>query len=194
MDKRVFLKVKLKSLAAEARIIKREEQRRKVPRLRPVGTRHPDAGGHNEVAAKKMRAADSIKRAGRRSRPWYPMSAQQLHELTRHRLDVVRVEARLTGIAYAIVRQKDIGQIDSGLGLNADHWRRIQAMVKRYGDTTNTAIQVILSAQAAELAPLHQKVSQMLKDRQVLGSLVTARACTGASELVLDVHAAAAVG
>lgn len=133
MDKRLFLKIKLKSLAEEARIIKREERRRKVF--------HPRFFGHENQeyreAQKKDRAADAIRRAGRRSRPWYPMSAQELHELTRHRLDVVRRVARLTNIAYAWIRGRDISIVDSLKDLKLADLQAICGMVQRYGDPTN---------------------------------------------------------
>lgn len=151
MDNRVFLKIKLKSLAEEARIIKIEERRRKVRRGEAVIIR---GGGPGEASstAKKLRAACSIRRAGYRSRPWYEMSAQQLHELTRHRIDVVRLEARLSHLAYGMIRGRVWCQIDSCRGLNSDHWRRVQIMVKKFGDTTNVEIQAFLSMAPLDVA------------------------------------------
>ena len=148
MDNRVFLKVKLKSLAEEARIIKREEQKRKIKRDR-WSPGDDSLTPHAIDDAKKIRAACAIRRAGRRSRSWYGMSAQQLHELHRHRIDVVRVEARLTAIAYAFIRGRKLKSVDSGavafelhsVARAGRYWDRIKAMVKKYGDPERQDVQ-----------------------------------------------------
>lgn len=131
-DRRVFLKVKIKSLAEEARIIKREEQRRKVRHFHNVAC-NPPTPEWKDLAA-KARKLESGTRAERRAKPWYPLSAQELHELHRHRIDVVRVEARISGIAYALIRGRELSCVDSLTGLLGSHWERIAAMLKKYGD------------------------------------------------------------
>lgn len=133
MDKRVFLKVKLKSLAEEARIIKREESKRKVRRDRwsPGQEQRNSQTDHD---AKHIRSACADRRAERRAKGWYPMSAQELHELHRHRLDVVRVEARLTNIAYAWIRGRELKKVDLFRGLTKDQLLRAVTMARKYGD------------------------------------------------------------
>lgn len=160
-DKRVFLKVKLKSLAEEARIIKREESKRKVPRkARTVGCMHPTANGVGGERWRKSsgedgkadRAARSVRSAARRARDWYPMSAQQLHELHRHRIDVVRMESRLTGIAYALIRGgRPIAKMDSLRGIEPRHVERIQAMLKKYGDLGDSAQKWMIESKPLEV-------------------------------------------
>ncbi len=154
-DRRVFLKVKLKSLAEEARIIKREENRRKMHRRRW----HPCWDVQNPAdipkqatdRARQVRDEDEVARAKRRAQPWYPMSAQELHELHRHRIDVVRVEARLTGIAYALIRGRLLGKIDSCAGLSEGHIQRIQSMIKRYGDTSEPVQKMFVETKPREV-------------------------------------------
>ena len=133
-DRKVFLKVKLKSLAFEAYIIKREEQRRKIVRGRARAYAQRDQSEAVKADIRRLRGVDAARRAARRSKPWYLRTAQELHELTRHRLDVVRVEARLTGIAYAIIRGRSLSCVDSLAGLTPKHWERVQAMLRKYGD------------------------------------------------------------
>jgi hypothetical protein len=132
MDRRVFLKVKLKSLAEEARIIKREENKRKVPRRSgPIPLQVADMIVReraiiNRIECRRLSAA-------RRAKDWYPMSLQELQELHVHRIRVVRTESRLTSIAYGFIRGRDFRRVDSGAGLLDSDWKRIEAMVKKYG-------------------------------------------------------------
>lgn len=90
----IHLKIKLKSLAAEARIIKTEERKMRGPRW-----------------------GSSYKRS----------------LLQRHRLDVIRPEARCTHLAYGYLRGRTIDQIES-CAKTAPDWDRVYVMVKKYGD------------------------------------------------------------
>lgn len=85
-DLRVALKVKIKSLAEEARIIKKEEKRN--PHLQ--------------------------------------------NYLYRHRIDVVRREARNSLLAYAIIRGKAYNDVETN-PQSPPNWLAIEAMVKKYG-------------------------------------------------------------
>lgn len=86
-DRREMLKIKLKSLAAEAKIIRKEERKTR-------GTLR--------------------------------------EELYRHRIDVVRVVARDTHIAYGIIRGKTIDQMEP-TRKSEPNWDAIEKMVKKYG-------------------------------------------------------------
>jgi hypothetical protein len=87
VDERICLKVKLKSLAAEAKIIRKEEKRAKVNSLR--------------------------------------------EKLYRHRIDVVRHEARHTYLAYGFLRGREYDKLESTTKIV--DWDKIQKMVERYG-------------------------------------------------------------
>lgn len=133
MNRIVCLKVKLKSLAVEARMIKFEEQKRKVPRHRRRS--HGKIVNTQVIQHQKIAREDSrIRRRNRAGKSWFPMSLMQLQMLQRHRLDVVRVEARLTTIAYGYLRGRTFASIDSGRGLKDKDWERIDRMVREYGD------------------------------------------------------------
>lgn len=139
MDRRVCLKIKLKSLAAEASMIKFEEQKRKVPRKRRIENIKLAITIEHREACEKERARVRVASTKRRSQAWYPMSLQQLLELQRHRIDVVRKESRLTGIAYAFIRGREFAKVDSGRNLSGDDWKRIGAMIERYGEKGSIA-------------------------------------------------------
>lgn len=81
-----MLKIKLKSLAAEAKIIRKEERK----------------GGYYR------------------------------EELYRHRIDVVRYEARHTHIAYGLIRGRTLDQIERADSRPFDH-KRVEAMCLKYG-------------------------------------------------------------
>jgi hypothetical protein len=131
----VYLKVKLKSLAEEARIIKHEENKRKVPQRQRNVVKQEQL-----VEGRGFRAEDKARRAKRRSQPWYELSAQELHGLHLHRVHNVRREARLTQIAYGYLRGRDFKQVDSGNDLIDADWQRVSAMVKKYGDGVDTNV------------------------------------------------------
>lgn len=149
MDGRVYLKIKLKSLAAESRIIRHEERKRKVSRANR-GVRHNGGGKLSPEVHKvavETRKYKAERRAKRRSRDWYPKSVAELHELQLHRRNVVSKEARLTHIAYAYIRGRTLAQTDGCKGLLPDDWRRIATMVKKYaskdGGVDNAGIPVL---------------------------------------------------
>ncbi len=87
-DERIYLKVKVKSLAAEAKIIRKEEKRCKTYSLR--------------------------------------------NGLYRHRIDVVRYEARHTNLAYGFLRGIDYRKMEPN-AKEAPKWDKIRKMVEKYG-------------------------------------------------------------
>ena len=88
MDERTYLKVKIKSLAEEAKIIRAETKKAK----------------HTSIK----------------------------DGLYRHRIDVVRVEARSTHLAYGFLRGRGYRQMES-VAHSAPDWKRVRKMVEKYG-------------------------------------------------------------
>lgn len=91
MDRTKMLKVKIKSLAAEAAIIRMEERRA-------------------------------------RERQQYDL----MDALYLHRVRVVRAEARVTLMAYGLLRGRDAASIEPNARRPLD-MARVEAMMKRYG-------------------------------------------------------------
>lgn len=130
MDRRVFLKVKLKSLAEEARIIKHEEAKRKVKRRPSI----PAGVACEECAAD--REMDRANRAKQLARPWRSMALHELEQLRLHRIRVVRKEVRLTLIACGFIRGRALNRLDRCEALSPEDWKRIEAMAKKYGGSS----------------------------------------------------------
>jgi len=110
INKRRFLKIKLLSLAAEARIIRKEETR-----MRDTARRLRKAG--KDEAAKGFDA-----------------ERESAHD---HRVKVVRSEARHTHIAYGYLRGRSYLQLERSQ--RPLDWNKIETMVCRYGNTDNKA-------------------------------------------------------
>lgn len=90
-DRREMLRVKLKSLAVEAKFIRHEEKR-----------------------------------------TW----GEFREELHAHRIKVVRVEARHTGLAYGFIRGRTFEQMESNTTPETyviPDWERVRKMLKKYG-------------------------------------------------------------
>lgn len=90
-NRRIYLKVKIKSLAEEAKIIRREERKTRDQDLR-----------------------------------------DGLH---RHRVVEVRIEARLTQLAYAYLSGKTRQQVEPN-AVKPVNWSRVKTMVQRYSFPT----------------------------------------------------------
>lgn len=115
-----FLKVKVKTLAAEARIIKREEQRCKT---RKVVVPVKDREG-NVLREKIVRRLTARK-------------VEMFNNLRFHRVGAdakggLRAEARNTLIAYAFVRGKDFGPVAPRDKSLVD-LEKVYHMAKKYG-------------------------------------------------------------
>src|SRR3990172_8779960 len=110
-----FLKIKVKSLAAEAKFIRKEERECKTLKVEvPVKDRDGNVLRMKTIRKLKVR------------------KVEMFNALRNHRVGVVRSEARNTLIAYAFVRGKNYSTVapkDKRL-VDVDSVRR---MVKKYG-------------------------------------------------------------
>lgn len=90
IDRREMLRIKAKSLADEARIIRLEEQRTRSPMLQ--------------------------------------------QEMCRHRRIDVRLEARVTYLAYGLVKGKRLDQIEIPKDPRSESlWKRVKSLIEKYG-------------------------------------------------------------
>lgn len=108
----IELKVKIKSLAAEARIIKQEEQKalRHARSLR----RYYDRRSVPLVAENEIKAASA--------------GYDSLHY---HRIVKVRGETRLAGLAYGFLRGMPYRRIEAKY-YEAPNWMRLEEMIRRF--------------------------------------------------------------
>lgn len=126
----VFLKVKIKSLAAESQMIRRLENKRK---------------GKLEV-----RNGESVEQARARHKLWQskrpPVVLEEIDLLREHRVGVVRRASRNAHLAYAVVRGRK--PADSLKGLSQEDWKEIERMVRKYDRSTRGAeeLQILRAA------------------------------------------------
>lgn len=106
MDQQVFLKIKAKSLASEARFIRKEELRMK----------------HKLKDGRERTAEQSGELAWRRESLW------------KHRTNVVRPEARATQLARGFLRGRTYRDLEPN-AKSTPSWVATKRMVERYGQT-----------------------------------------------------------
>lgn len=121
MSGKKFLKVKIKSLAEEAKIIRKEENKLKIIKV--------------EVPVKD-RAGNVIRMRNRRK-----LAERHLYtfnSMREHRVGVVRSEARNSLIAYAFIRNKPYAVVSPKDQRLVDY-SKVWSMVRKYGpaDLTN---------------------------------------------------------
>lgn len=107
---RVFLKIKIKSLAAEARMIRHEE-------LKFI--HHPSR--HNTSGL----IVDGS----------HPTRAALYH----HRVDVVRAESRAALLAYGYLRGRTYAQMEAKATTPPD-WANVTRLVSKYGDRVKAQV------------------------------------------------------
>lgn len=124
VDRRELLKIKVKSLAAEAKIIRHEEKK--------IGTvRYVQVDGR---IVKGTEGREDKYRPSYVRRVRYGLNPLA-HEMWAHRTKHLREEARLTHIAYGLIRGKSLEKIEGNakVALTSAQWDRIRAMVRKYG-------------------------------------------------------------
>jgi len=118
---RTFLKVRIKELAGEAKIIRREES-----------------------IASDWKASTKDRQGLEDS---YNYASWKLLELRNHRKTIVRTAARQTQIAYAFLRGKRFDQVEHGKPTAteiAKLWTQVGRMIYQYGKTERYPLPVIL--------------------------------------------------
>lgn len=142
--KNVELKIKLKSLAAEAKIIRREENklRNAEDRLKAIEflTSTPPAHSTAErIALRSQRALARLKIMNRTdlTEAQKARVAKRLEvshrrqDLVSHRKVVVGVEARHSYLAYAFLRGVPLKTVEAKSYVKPE-WSRVEKMVKRF--------------------------------------------------------------
>lgn len=132
VDRRELLKIKIKSLAEEARIIRKEEK--KVGTLKWVLVPPQPLSKENMKRWTRSQRERMLHGYWRRVR----MSVNPLSDEMYHHRRRLGHEARLTQVAYALIRGKSYerGECMSRKEkqLKEADWERIYAMCRKYGD------------------------------------------------------------
>lgn len=130
----IELKVKNKSLAAEARIIRREEDKLKAWELRHRSRRHD----FKSKTVKDDRGVEHTKVSG-----GWDSKSDELHnkrmQLAAHRRVLVRQERRAAHLAFCFLKGTDYLKVESSAKSRPD-WGKIERLAKRYGDQDERVI------------------------------------------------------
>lgn len=114
-DRRHLLKIKLKSLAAESRIIRDSERRLTLRISLPDGAEvekmFKETTG-DKSRARWLRNWKRAKRAELRAKSWYNENRQSLEELHIHRTLHLRRAARASYLAYGFIRGRTLEQME----------------------------------------------------------------------------------
>lgn len=114
-DRRNLLKIKLKSLASESKIIRDAENKLSLDHATdwpPHFVKRNSAKSTDPKEAKTLRVERARRRAAARAKPWYDENRGMLDELHAHRKLIVGPAARATHLAYGFLRGKTLGQLE----------------------------------------------------------------------------------
>lgn len=123
---KAYLKIKIKSLAAEATMIHREERRHNI-------------GHRGRVRIRRQLAKSTELTPGQRARLERRLAKpsdnamKAFWGLRDHRTIDVRSESRASHIAYGFLNGLDYKRIE-GTAKSAPNWSRVEDLVKKYGE------------------------------------------------------------
>jgi hypothetical protein len=134
-DRRHLLKLKLNSLAAEAKIIRKAESklafRPDLERLSPVAIPEEVFALGPKACAAWRKAELRDQRKQWRERSWYNENRERLSGMQQHRTVEVREAARSTSLAYGFIRGKTYRQIEGNRMLRKDLFGNLAADEQR---------------------------------------------------------------
>jgi hypothetical protein len=123
-DRRHLLKLKLKSLAAEAKILRQAESclqfQANPMRLAPHAVPDEIASLGDKAIAAWFRAELRDQRKQWREKPWYGENRERLNGMQLHRTVELREAARATHLAYGFIRGKTYRQIEGNRMIRKD--------------------------------------------------------------------------
>lgn len=138
----LFLKVKIKSLAAESRIIRLEEDKLRSPRLAIANINFTKENGKTvyESADYTIASKEKLAKWKERSIEARNRTEKTLTSLTNHRKLEVRNESRAALLAYAFIRGKSYAKTENSkllnnqlVGPNPKILQKVASIVTRFG-------------------------------------------------------------
>lgn len=129
---KIYLKIKIKSLAAEATMIRLEERRQNPGHRGRVKARRL-LEGKTKALMSDAQAAIAINKARRTLKVPTEKQMAGFWGLREHRRLVVRVESRASNIAYGFLRGLDYKQIENKSNTEPD-WSKVKAMIEKFGE------------------------------------------------------------
>lgn len=127
------LKVKIKSLAEESRIIRKAENHyKRSAKLLRIRQRLDNAGLTNKQIDRLMRRANG-KVPGRVEQVWIDQSRDRWFDLQRHRRFVVRPHARAALLAYGYMRGTPYRRMEAKTH-EKPNWDTVISNIKKFGE------------------------------------------------------------
>lgn len=123
---KAYLKIKIKSLAAEATMIHREERRQNIGHRGRVRIRRQLARATDLTEAQRARLV-------RRMQPPTESAMKAFWGLRWHRQFDVRGESRSAHVAYGFLCGLPYARIEANTKTGPD-WSRVEALVRKYGE------------------------------------------------------------
>lgn len=130
---KVYLKIKIKSLAEEAKMIRREERKQNPGHRARVRARRILSGHRNPVMKEGMTVEQVHARARKILRPANEKAMDSFWGLRFHRTEEVRDEARSSHVAYGFLRGRPYKTVENSAKTEPD-WTRVEQLVKKYGE------------------------------------------------------------
>lgn len=123
---KTYLKIKIKSLAAEATMIHREERRQNIGHRGRVRIRRQLARATDLTPAQRARLERRLAKPS-------DNAMKAFWGLRHHRQWDVRSESRASHIAYGFLRGLSYAQVE-GTAKTSPNWSRVEDLVKKYGE------------------------------------------------------------
>jgi hypothetical protein len=123
---KIYLKVKIKSLAAEAQMIRSEERKCNIGCRARVKIRRQLRKSNELTTGQRAKMERQIVKPSE-------TAMKAFWGLRLHRTYDVREEARAAHVAYGFLRGRTYQQIE-GAALTSPNWTRVQRLVEKYGD------------------------------------------------------------
>lgn len=128
---KIYLKIKIKSLAAEATMIHREERRQNPGHRARVRARRMLAG-KTKIADNELANLDARRSCAARILKIKP-NMDAFWGLRHHRQYDVRGECRSAHVAYGFLRGLPYKRIEAKTKTDPN-WSRVEDLIKKYGD------------------------------------------------------------
>ena len=121
---KIYVKVKIKTLAEEAKIIRKEENKQKCHIL-----------GCKSLLKTMRKEPEKNYPISKEDLEIRKLKAQNIHMgLKVHRKNIVRIESRATHLAYAFMREKTYISTENKNKISKElpNWKRVAEIVKKY--------------------------------------------------------------
>lgn len=134
---KVYLKVKIKSLAAEAQMIRSEERKCNIGCRARVRIRRQLRKSNELTTPERTKMERQLVKPSDKA-------MKAFWGLRHHRIYDVRDEARAAHVAYGFLRGRTYAQVE-GSAITSPNWDRVWRLVHKYGEGDKAALEKALA-------------------------------------------------